>query len=60
MTYYAIFFCSALVGHPQMNGCVPVGTAMYQTLDECKAEAAKMLIDADAPPRSVYICLPQS
>jgi hypothetical protein len=59
MTYYAIFFCTALVGHPQMNGCEPAGSAMYETLDECKAEAAKMPTEADAPPRAVYVCLPQ-
>jgi hypothetical protein len=60
MTYYAIFLCTALIGHPQMKGCVPSGAAIYRTLEECKAEAAKMPIGPDEPPHAAYVCLPQT
>ncbi len=54
---WAIFFYSALVGHPQMNACEPTHFPPYQSLEECRSQAAKIPIGADKPPRSVYICI---
>jgi hypothetical protein len=55
---YAIFFCAALAGHPQVKACDPAGSATFATLEECK-KAAKMPVKTDGPPL-VYVCLLQS
>jgi hypothetical protein len=56
---FVIFFCTALIGHPQMNSCEPTHFPSYQTLGECKAHAAKIPIAADSPPHAVYLCMQQ-
>lgn len=57
---FVILFCTALVGHPQMNACDPTGFPSYGTLKECNAKAAKIYIESDSPPRAVYICMEQA
>jgi hypothetical protein len=54
---YAIFFCSALIGHPQMNVCDPTSFPSYATLEECKARASKIPVEPDNNTRNVYICM---
>ena len=56
---YVIFFCTSLIGHPQMDACNPASSVTYPKLESCQADAAKMPIKADAPPHAAYVCLPR-
>lgn len=56
---FVIFFCTALIGHPQMNSCQLANLPSYDNLEECKAGAAKIPVPSDSPPHAVYICMQQ-
>ncbi len=54
---YAIFFCSALIGHPQMNVCEPTSFPSYPTLEECRAQAAKIHAEPYNGAHIAYVCM---